>query len=429
MKKKIFTIIILRNISSLDFIIPLIYEIKRQHPDIQFNILFCRINKTKILRGSKYYTAFLKNMDVALYDYLDFIFVSYIIKNLIRKIFSNSERDRITKKNRFYEVVKRLKGKLEFQILNKINFSKLYKLFDTDFVFWPPRVNLGNIEKKLWDLLYKNKNSAPKIILYPHGPYYSGGFYRPPLPNGKVLSNNDTDNLDIWYPDSEDDISIHYKNKNHFFYSGYPGFDNNWLAYINKKYSYKGVDSKKIKCLFVIRKFTLNKNDDWIFDTDEFEKIAQIVCDKIIALKDIELIIKPHPYNDYTEVVRLFSKFCKIKFKISYDSIYKAIVEADFVVSVPSTTNLLPMLLEKPIVLFNCSVLQTFYKWEGMKKMYPDTLPFFAKNFDEIPKMVHEAYETVKYNKNQEILKNIKEFVRKRYPDKMSPKIIKRLEI
>ena len=90
--------IVQKDTSELDFIVPLVWKIKKDSPSVNMSVLYAVINKKMILRKSTFYSGFFSKHQVAEYDLGDFMFKSLpVLGNYLRRKFTFSYWDDISK--------------------------------------------------------------------------------------------------------------------------------------------------------------------------------------------------------------------------------------------------------------------------------------------------------------------------------------------
>jgi hypothetical protein len=177
--------------------------------------------------------------------------------------------------------------------------------------------------------------------------------------------------------------------KDQFYYVGYPGLDRKSLEFLNPIYD--GNAKRKLRCLFIIRKFVRNNRDDWVFDYEEFMQIAWATIDSLRKTGiEITLVVKPHPSNDFKEVEDVLFLLGYDDFEITYESIYEVIPQCDFVISISSTVMLIPAIYGLPVIFLNSSVKKTWERWKPMKDLFSD-LQFYVEDLKDLDDTVNKV--------------------------------------
>jgi hypothetical protein len=183
--------------------------------------------------------------------------------------------------------------------------------------------------------------------------------------------------------------------------------------------------NKQLRCLFIARRFVINEPDDGSSDYMYLEEMLDILnsligCFKKFDLK-IELVIKPHPQNDFNSIKKMMNCIDYSEWSITYEPIYQEIVKNDFFVSVPSGITLIPALYGKPVVLINCSVKKLFERWNITKEIFAGA-QFYASDLMKLGDTVNTAIDCLKENKNK--VKKEREYYRKFFANKSLDKCL-----
>src|SRR2546430_64 len=65
--------IVIKNTSTMDFTLPLLWKIRQEAPRTKVSILYCVSDKRQIVRDGSYFSDFFKQSDIAEYDFGDFL--------------------------------------------------------------------------------------------------------------------------------------------------------------------------------------------------------------------------------------------------------------------------------------------------------------------------------------------------------------------
>ncbi len=413
--------------SELDFIVPLIWKMKKEDPSAKIAVLYGVINKKMLLRESTFYSDFFKKHDVAEYDLGDFMFRSFPrIRDFLKKRFANSYWDGITEKGT--GLVKRAFNKIvkfiDRTITSLIDYEYLFSSFQPDRIFFALRGYLPPMKQKFYDYTYK---ANVPVFLYPQGAFASSGSYD--VSYG--VKRNECDRTipefaEVWYSFSQEFVAERYPDiKDQCHYVGYTGLDSEWLNYLAADNDKR---ENKLKCLFIIRKFVRNNSDDWVFDHDEFMPIARAVVDSLKKTGlEITLVVKPHPSNDFEKVKNVFSRLGYDNLEVTYESIYEVMGNCDFAISISSTVMLVPAVYGMPVIFLNSSVKDTFERWEPMKDLFGD-LEFYVESLNDLNSTVSKVVSGLQNEAEIEnLIKNDVHHFRKFFPDGSADLCLKRL--
>jgi len=106
---------------------------------------------------------------------------------------------------------------------------------------------------------------------------------------------------------------------------------------------------KTLRCLFLIRVVSFEKDHPWRTTADEFRKILKALSSLTISF-DLEIIIKPHP-NQNLEILKqlLLENNCS-HFKVVHESIVSILPSADFAITVHSSGSYFAMIKGIPTI-------------------------------------------------------------------------------
>ena len=87
-------VIVVKNTSMLDFLLPVLWKIRSSHKDVKVSVLYCQTSKYKILRDTRYYSGKLNEWRVEEYDLVDFLSWPHRLGNwLLRGVLKKSRYD------------------------------------------------------------------------------------------------------------------------------------------------------------------------------------------------------------------------------------------------------------------------------------------------------------------------------------------------
>ncbi|MDD3375235.1 MAG: hypothetical protein PHY73_05885 [Candidatus Omnitrophica bacterium] len=360
--KKHFVFFVLKATSELDFFVPLIWGIKKRDWDVDVQVIYLSFNKDNILRETQFYSSTLKQLGVREYDLSDILRPAFaILKPLIRRWNRTS----------LWDTPNTLGGKFQ-RIFWKIG-KKICELFidlkghldclNPSIVFFPIRSFSAPGVDQFLSYAYEKKKP---VVLFPHGTFGSTGFQS--LYFGKEEGLPEF--CYYWYPfPLEETIDRYPQFHERIQFSSYPGNDASWIDFLKTQHSKQG---EHLRVLFVIRKFGRSENaaqTDSTLTADEFKKTLSAVV-QAMKQAQAQLVIKPHPQNNYEAVKEIMKEFDYDDWIITYEPIYAESLQADIVLSFGSTTVTIPSLQGKPVILFNDSIAQEFLEWEGSRKVF-----------------------------------------------------------
>jgi len=427
MSKKILHLVI-KNTSSLDFVLPLFWKLRKEHPDYSLSILYCVFNKKSILRGSSYYSETFSSINVQEYDFSYFTkrwfyWLSFIFKKLL----SSPRADKLS----FLEIKKKLYKldlcairdlfslifeKILYVWVNAIvDFERIMLFFSPDIILLDNRSRTKFPGKdEMFNYMYTEQK---RVVLIPHAPHY-----RDPVSEFCPFDEDGEsfpDFCEHWMPmkfgTPWKSLGWNMPNKR-FIYSGYPGFDKEWLNFCMRA---KLDKNEKHKVLFVIRRFLdkdvkREKNTDYyILDFDEFYSNLILLKEAIIKqTSQIDVIIKPHPSNNYKKLRRVLKDVGLVNAQISYEPIYALLPIIDVVVSLPSTISLIPAMAGIPTLVLNTPLQQKIHnKWKILEELYSSMCYFIDNPNHELSSVLNQCLEKKCDCKDDRFLRNyFKEF-------------------
>jgi hypothetical protein len=377
--------IVIKNTSTLDFSMPLLWGLREKYPDAKISILYTSLNKSQILRDSKFMYAFCDKNKIQQYDLCDFLSRPGVpLSDLIRGCFASSYSD-TTRLSAIKEVgqgkslkvikaillrymrpLERIVSRLFVapeQIMVKLNPDLV--LFDnrsvTDF---PGR-----------DVMYGYFESAKKpVVLLPHAPHYIGAgaeFCRFDEHNDNLMPEY----TEHWMPFKYGEPwKVAPSHRAQFINIGYPGLDTSWWEYIS---SDKKVN-KKIRCLVLARK-CLPKHqqrpigfDESTLDYEEGMNFYAMLNKTIReAGFDIEIVVKPHPSSSEPENHEMLSAVGLENYVISYESFYDLLPSIDVVVSQFTTALSLSIAYNIPTMLVETKLQHSVHdRWPILADFY-----------------------------------------------------------
>ena len=440
-------LIVIKATSTLDFAIPLLWKIKQEDPQAKISVLYCTLTSKKILRQSTFYTDILNSHKINEYDFIDFLYPPFsAFRSLWRKLFSKSDWDSLSFDhtnfipfgNRFAQLVQFSLSLFENILIRLVNVKQILPVLNPDIILYDNRTKTRfHGRNHFYEYFNREKK---KVMLLPHAPHHTGTTSFTPFDeNGEKLPKY----CEYWMPFIHDKCwEVMPDKMDQFVYVGYPGLDSEWLTYLtgqsfkSANKSYRSNEAKSLKCLFIIRKFldegqAPTVHDALVFNYDDFLYYLNLVGDAIKNINaDIEIIIKPHPSNDFNYLAKIFDTSSIPKWKIGYESIYGMISDIDLVISLYSTTLLIPAMAGIPTIILNSRIQQEMQQWEEMEQLYTG-LGFFLENPDDLKNRLNEVVKIATNRKHSNMLDCTTDIVhlRRFYPDGALQRCIDRLKM
>ncbi len=405
--------IVIKNTSELDYSIPLLVEFKRRHADAQVNVLYCAADKRKILRQSTYYSRMLAQNGIHELDFGNFLKRSFsTLEKFWRLCFSKSYSDRVPLKEMLYRsdrlfwahglalIPKLFRGGcerfwswIEWHALRLVAMDKILATLDPDLILLGNRT-ITNFRGRDHFFNYFYDKKKP-VVLLPHGVHevHPTKEFIPFDERGEAMA----DFCDFWCSLRFETPWLNFPGREHLFASiGYPGLDSSWIESVMKRPHQ--VERGRIKGLFVIRKFLprgCKKPDNYDPFTLEYETMAHYTDLLASALEGIgrpvDIIIKPHPSNNYPMLEEILSSSKLASWQISHEPMYALLPEIDFAVSLFSTSLLIPAMAGIPVVVLNSELMQYVHnRWDRLRDLYTG-LQFYVENVSHMQSAIEKA--------------------------------------
>ena len=217
------------------------------------------------------------------------------------------------------------------------------------------------------------------MILYPHGPFISRGV--DDIPPFSSRESNPGEPIpefcEYWHSLEKEKMREQFPAlAKRIKCVGYPGLDSEWLEYLRESVLENGTAKSTVgpllRCLFITRKFQKNADDYGVMQHEEFMEIYETLVSLVKKSPyEIELVIKPHPSNDFKGINNLFKSSGLENWRLSYEPVAAEASRSDMIVAVPSTSILGPVMMGKPVIVLNCSVIDQFNNaWSYMRYFF-----------------------------------------------------------
>ena len=408
-------LIVIKNTSVLDYALPLLWKMKQTNSQVNISILYCTLNRRRILRKASFYSVLLNDCKITQYDFGNFLPSSYLrVQGLWRRILSRSNWDSLETNDEndngfiLRKTTRKIKGAVERWIekllYQKVHFGKMLSSLNPDVVLFDKRSVIAFYGRRyLYEYL---KRAKRKVILLPHAPHHTGtsGFTPFDTPFDKQ-GDSLPEFCTYWTPFKFDKPWEKIPEKKlQFTYIGYPGLDSEWLTLFRSPGKLpqiqitKNHNSKRhLKCLFIIRKFLLEGeqkprgHDAYIFDYDEFTYYLNLIGNTLRRINsDTEVVVKPHPSNDFGKLKTVLEKSSIENWQITHEPIYAELGKCDFVISLYSTTLLIPAMAGIPVIVLHSRIQDEIHQWDEIKNLY-EGLQFYLNNPGDLPQVLKQV--------------------------------------
>ncbi len=453
--------VVIKNTSTMDFTAPVLVELKQRSPNIQLTVLFCVMDKRNILRQSRFYETIFTEYEIRQIDFLNFLRPLWRpAEGLLRRFFSGSNADKVHlhEAYEFYSLKHEVKSRIGFMIylIRSYRFSDLTSTFMQYIatmaerylgtIIFKPEVLLDEIAPDIilfdnralthfpgrddfYAWMYKHK---VKVALLPHAPHL-----RDPIREFCAFDEKGQslpDFCEFWVPMKFGEPWKQIPDRrSQFRITGYPGLDSLWLE---RCVSNGGVfnpcikSRNKVRCLFVLRRY-IPKGVDRPPKLDPYIVDYEDVFDTLMALRrsfkelnqEVELILKPHPANNYSVLASDMMHFGFSDWRISHESIYALLAEVDMVVGLFSTVLLVPSMAGIPTVLIKTRLQEVVHsEWPLLESMYTN-MQYYAPTLDGLTPVLEKALINIGSHHNSEDSVRLRRF----FPDNATENVVSSL--
>mgnify|MGYP001213638250 CR=1 FL=1 len=372
MKKKIIVLNINKSAAEMDWILPVIYQLKNEYKIFtlfQHQEAYNTLKKDKLL-----FNLWNEISDGCIIDSKIEKTWRFVDNQIFNKLFSN----KISKSFLRYNI------KYYFQ-KNKINFSEI-AIFFTEFGTYSPHINY-----------IKNEKDRPRIIHFPTSAF----IFPKPILGKKANYSLRGDNLIVC---NELDVNFWSKriDKEKIKVVGAPKYDTSWL---NKITYDKEIKEKKKPIILIAytSRFQIEKKKN--------EKQLNDIMQVVEQIKGYKIIFKVHPRKNHPYYIKILKNYKNLDIEISNKNLLHLSKECDiFIHDRDSSVIYDGLIFKKPTIEY----------WDVMKGLDNEIAPDFLKlnvranNADELKKLIklainepsHETWE----NQKNAFLLNCKKF-------------------
>ncbi len=373
MNKKFNSLLIIRKSSSeIDYIIPVLNELKSK---VNFYTLFLNENSFLSLKNSK------------------FLYKEW--KKTTKNFYIQKKTDRI-----FFKILRKLFGKFS----NSLNNYFTNKIHDISYL--KSKIKFGNSNKFHFILNEFQKTShwanslitndpKTKLFLFPHTTHIY--MYKEKILK-KLQKRNELKYCDAVFLGCKQDIKL-WKNKideDKIFITGHPKYDKNWQS----KFKEKNLNNKK-KIIFSIKN---------IIDQSSKKLTAKYLENlyKICRKNNFFLIVKlpPFPQTEINSIIKVFKKKADQKYyKIYNNNIFNILSNSSLNINFnQSATTLDALSFDVPTIQLP-AVSKIKNKFGSNKSIYVDLkLAYPVSNYKDLDKIIKKfLYNTTKHRINSKL--------------------------
>ncbi|WP_412478022.1 hypothetical protein [Azonexus sp. IMCC34839] len=453
--------IVIKNTSTMDFTVPVLIEARCRRPNVRITVLYCVLDRHNILRQSQFWDRMFTEHDIQQVDFSNFLRPIFRpFEDLFRKFFSGSRADKIHFHEawNFYLLNSKKKGRTGFvlYLIQEYGWRRLFsnllqstatlvenrvtaKVVDTnailtrlspDFVLFDNRSTTqfpGRDELYGW--MYRHR---VKVALLPHAPHL-----RDPVREFCAFDEKGEslpDFCDFWVPMKFGEPWRQVPDRRgQFQITGYPGLDSGWLERCKRGFGGKKVlarPSKKIRCLFVMRRYMPKGEvrpanlDPYIVDyQDVFGPLSALAQSFSTLGREVEVILKPHPANNYSMLAADMAHSGFSEWSISHDPMYPLLSEVDLVVGLFSTVLLIPAMAGIPTVLIRTGLQDIVHsEWPLLEELYTQ-LSYYVPGTEKLTPTLDRALAQV----DSGVGNGDESHLRQYFPDKAIDNVLYRM--
>jgi hypothetical protein len=455
--------IVIKNTSTIDFTVPVLIEAKSRRPDVRITVLYCVLDRRNILRESLFWDRLFTEHDIQQVDFSSFLRPIFRpFEGLFRKIFSGSKADKIHFREAwdFYLLNGKRKSYTGFVLYlileygwrrllsnllqsaatfveNRIttfvvDTNAILTRLNPDFVLFDNRsVTRFPGRDELYDWMYRHRI---KVALLPHAPHLRdpSSEFCPFDEKGESLP----DFCEFWVPMKFGEPWRQVPDRRgQFQITGYPGLDSAWL-----ERSRRGFDGKKscarpsgkIRCLFVMRRYMpMGKVrpanlDPYIVDhQDVFGPLVALAQSFSMLGREVEVILKPHPANNYSMLEADMAHSGFSEWSISHDPMYPLLSEVDLVVGLFSTVLLIPAMAGIPTVLIRTGLQDIVHsQWPLLEELYA-RLSYYVPDIEKLTPTLDRVLAQVDSGRGNDDESHLRHF----FQDYAINEVLNRLQI
>ena len=416
--------IVIKNTSTLDFTLPVLWKLRQKHPDIKISILYTSLSKNQILRQSNFMEDFCKKHQIDQYDFCDFFPPRFLLlKKLVNRLFKNSYSDKLEKEDLTKFSQNNIAHLLETMLLgfrrpieriltkSLVNTDQILPSLQPDVILFDNR-SVSNFVGRDDFFRYMETQKKP-VVLLPHAPHYIGStseFCRFDEMNDCLMPEYTEHWMPFKYGQPWKVVPRH---KHQFKKIGYPGFDGEWWHFLKDGVS----NNDKIRCLVLTRKFLPESKvredgfDEATLDYNETLDFLKALRDAIRQTGlDIEVVVKPHPSGSRLQNEKVFHAAGFEEYEINYESFYQLLPRIHLVVAQFSTSLALPIAYGIPTMLVETKLQHSVHRrWPLLAELYLN-LQYYSLKSDVITKFEQMTSDYLSGNSNSKDRKLIEKF-------------------
>jgi hypothetical protein len=414
--------IVIKNTSELDYSAPLLWKLARESIAQGVTVLYCAPSKRQYLRDSTFYPDLFRSLGIREVDFADFPkpFLSPVARR-VESAFAASPSDRPSLRGSFlalrsrehpWRAAAKLMGalggaaKIGLQRLGMraLAIENILPALNPDIVLLGNRSETRFYNRESFYRYYDR--AARPVVLLPHGTHevHPVKEFIPFDERGEALP----DYCDFWSSLKFETPELNCPGREtQFAKIGYPGLDSEWMEFLGGPDSpvpnIPDVAPGRLRCLLILRKFLPEgyprpaNFDPFTLDyTDMLSHLNAVGSALSARDEEIEVVIKPHPSNNFPMLEALLARSTIKNWVISAEPMYPLLPLIDFAISIFSTSMLLPAMYGRPVIVLNSSLQQYVHdRWAKLADLYTG-LEYYLEDSARLPQMVQRVCEVVK---------------------------------
>lgn len=379
--------IVIRNTSTLDTTIPLLWKIRRDHPEIRVSVLYCVADRRQILRDATYFDSCFAEWGIEQFDFGDFLKPRYRwAQQAWRKLFRTSPLDGfplrtllqrpssfglkafLTGQPRVRKMLERKLGEL------MIDGRRILETLAPDVVLFDHRARVDFTGR---DVVFEYLERVRRpVVLLPHAPH-------------DIRATSEFTAFDEKGAEFPDYclywIAFRYgtphllapSRRGSFVNVGYPGVDAEWISQVMRRGTPEARKERGVvRCLVMPRKFYAKgvprpPSERFVAAYEDVAAMLRNVAEAVAAYgPNVVLVVKPHPSASRPHLIDMLKDLGIKRYEITYEPFYKLLADVDIVISGFTTSLILPLAYGIPTVILNSDVQEYVHEWDVLRSLY-----------------------------------------------------------
>lgn len=366
-----------RKFSQVEYILPLLAEIRRRDPQAEINYFFCGGPESVVFNKETFFRKYLEKLRVKCEDtdslktvkrsWYDSAFFSKVRSwvNTRRGIDLHGFDQKLARKVHHVHYAQSVRDRLASQLRDRKKFLKKHRIEIQNFIIRLRQVRPDIIVLDHKSALYtwpalaaflEYVNSHHVRVIVPPETCFRGFLYN----FADALPKSLRAKFEYWFPYAESGLFPEKTaGRADCHYLGAPPLDGNWIDSLKTQLPTKS--DRPLRCAYVIRKFMApgaseRKKQIGDITYELFLEQTRTVLRTLEKVGDFHLIIKPYPSMDPSLVVQACQDLKFDRFTIIYDCTYAYLGEVDLVITEFTTASFPFVAAKVPVLLLGHSV-------------------------------------------------------------------------